>query len=267
MSRIASLFASKDKDKKIVSLFVTAGFPDPSSTAPLILELEKSGADMIELGMPFSDPLADGPTVQYASKVALDHGVNLDTIFDMVREIRASSSIPIVLMGYINPVLRYGLKRFFEKAGEAGVDGIILPDVPPGELDGVDELCAQYRIDPIYLVAPNTSDERMRIIDSKGKGFIYCVSVTGVTGTRDGSEISASIDSFINRVQANVTKNPVLIGFGIKNHEDARLIAKKSDGYIVGSALIDYIRSVYPEKDWLKKTGQFVHELKFGKQQ
>jgi len=263
-SRIVSLFNNRVNGQKIMSLFITAGYPDRTRTVELIGELESAGADIIELGMPFSDPLADGPTIQYASKVALDQGITINSIFEQVKEIRTHSQIPIVLMGYINPVLRYGLEPFFRKAAEVGVDGVILPDVPPGELNELTELCDTFGIDPIYLVAPNTSDDRMKLIDKASRGFVYCVSVTGVTGARDGREVSRSVESFIRRVTSNISANPVMIGFGIQCHEDAMAISAGVDGFIVGSALIDYIRSVYPDEDWIAQTGAFVRKLKSG---
>ncbi|MEX0681807.1 MAG: tryptophan synthase subunit alpha [Balneolales bacterium] len=263
-NRIARLFSNRNSDQKVMSLFLTAGYPSPDKTVELVLELEHSGADLIELGMPFSDPLADGPTIQYASKVAIEQGIHPDIIFDMVRNIRNKSDIPIILMGYINPVLHYGVEAFFDQAAKAGVDGIILPDVPPGEYPLIEKLCTDNRIAPIYLVAPNTPDERMQAIDRASKGFVYCVSVTGVTGARDGSEVSRSVQNFIQRVKKNVTHNPVLIGFGISSHQNAVQISREVDGFIVGSALIDYIRTVYPRKDWIQKTGAFVKQLKTG---
>ncbi len=264
--RIQRLFEKRTGPEKIMSLFLTAGYPDPSETVELVRELEASGADLLELGMPFSDPLADGPTIQYASKVALEQGVNLDSIFDMIVEIRKNSQIPIVLMGYINPVLRYGLEAFFYKAKASDADGIILPDVPPGEFPEIEDLCQKHGIDPIHLVAPNTSDSRMQEIDRASRGFVYCVSVTGVTGTREGDEVSRSVSGFIQRVRKNVTRNPVLVGFGIRSHADAMAVSSETDGFIVGSALIDYIRGIYPGPNWVKKTGDFVRELKYGSQ-
>ncbi len=263
-NRIQQLFQQRDPDHKIMSLFITAGYPDPAQTVALIRELESSGADMIELGMPFSDPLADGPTIQNASKVALEQGVHMDSIFGMVRELRRYSEIPIVLMGYINPVLRYGLEKFFQTASESGVDGVIIPDVPPGELPELTGLTDTCGIDPIYLVAPNTSDERMKTIDEYSRGFIYCVSVTGVTGARDGEEVDRSVRKFIQRVRTNVTKNPVLIGFGIRSHKDAMNISKEVEGFIVGSALIDVIDKYYPHEDWIARAGSFVKALRSG---
>lgn len=262
MNRLDQLFSNRVPDKKIMSLFITAGFPDKGSTVPLVLELASSGADIIELGMPFSDPLADGPTIQSASKTAIEQGVHIESIFQMVTDIRKQSQIPIVLMGYINPVLHYGLEAFFQKASETGVDGVILPDVPPGEMQDVANLCLKHGIAPVYLIAPNTPDHRMMEIDRASQGFVYCVSVAGVTGVRDGSDIEASVQQFIHRVKENVKKNPVLIGFGIRNHEDAIKISRNVDGFIVGSALIDYIASIHPDPDWIAKTGQFIRVLK-----
>lgn len=259
--RIQKVFKQRRPDQKVMSLFITAGFPDPSETVALMRELAASGADMIELGMPFSDPLADGPTIQYASKVALDKGVHLDMILEMVREFRSTSEIPVILMGYINPILKYGMEPFFHKASESGVDGIIIPDVPPGEFSEFTHLCETCSIDPIYLVAPNTSNERMATIDRASRGFVYCVSVTGVTGARDGEDINRSVRNFIGRVKKNVTNNPVLIGFGIRSHEDAMAISGEVEGFIVGSALIDVIRKYYPGKDWMQRVGDYVRSL------
>ena len=262
--RIQSVFASKKPDEKLMSLFITAGYPDLDSTVDLVIEFEKNGADIIELGMPFSDPLADGPTIQFASNVAIENGITMSKIFEMVSEIRKSSEIPIILMGYINPILRYGIDKFCKHASEYGVDGLIVPDSPIEESSKLSELSKKYNLDLIYLVAPNSTDERMKAIDKQSEGFVYCVSVTGVTGARSGEEISNSVDKFINRVTKNVTKNPKLVGFGIKNHKDAISISEKVDGFIVGSALIDTIRNNYPSKGWKQKTFSFVKELKFG---
>jgi tryptophan synthase alpha chain len=263
VQRISDLFEKKAKER-VMALFITAGYPEPAATASLILELEKSGADLIELGMPFSDPLADGPTIQYSSEEAIKAGTDLDMIFSMVREVRKSSEIPLVLMGYINPILHYGVNRFFENAAIAGVDGFILPDIPVEEAGLVDEHCERNGMALIYLVAPNTGDERMRLIDQKSQGFVYCVSVTGVTGARDGQQVADSVSRFIDRVKTNITKNPVLVGFGIRSHNDAVAISSGLNGFVVGSALIDVIRKNYPNSDWMERTSEFVHEIKFG---
>jgi tryptophan synthase alpha chain len=263
-SRIKSLFDNRTNDDKIMSLFITAGYPDLDSTVDLILGFEKSGADLIELGMPFSDPLADGPTIQYASNVAINNGITMKKIFEMVREVRKSSEIPIILMGYINPILRYGVKNFCKDAEESGVDGLIIPDAPLEESSIISESANAHNLDMIYLVAPNSTDKRMNMVDEQSSGFVYCVSVTGVTGARKGEEVAQSVERFIDRVTANVVKNPKLVGFGIKNHRDAQLISKKVDGFIVGSALIDTIRKNYPNKEWKENVFSFVKELKFG---
>jgi tryptophan synthase alpha chain len=263
-SRINSLFEKKKGDEKVMSLFITAGYPDLESTAELILGFEENGAELIELGMPFSDPLADGPTIQYASNTAIKNGITMEKIFGMVREVRRSSQIPIILMGYINPVLRYGVEKFCRDAEESGVDGLIIPDAPIEEASIISEKARQHHLNLIYLVAPNTTDERMRRVDEQSSGFVYCVSVTGVTGARQGEEVARSVDRFIDRVNANVTRNPKLVGFGIKSHEDAAVISKKVDGYIVGSALIDTIRESYPNKGWVQTVLEFVKKLKFG---
>jgi len=272
-NRLQTFFESRNtgqlKEKypnqdKVMSLFLTAGYPDLESTAELILGFEKNGADIIELGMPFSDPLADGPTIQYASTRAIQNGITMDKIFSVIREVRQSSDIPIILMGYINPILNYGIDSFCKSASESGTDGLIIPDVTLEESELIREPANSNGLSQIYLVAPNTNSERMRKIDEASDGFVYCVSVTGVTGARDGNEIARSVQRFINRVNENVINNPKLIGFGIRNHDDAKLISEQVDGFIVGSALIDEIRRNYPEKRWMENVFKFVKQLKFG---
>ncbi|MEX2600721.1 MAG: tryptophan synthase subunit alpha [Balneolaceae bacterium] len=263
-NRLTSLFSNRTPDDKIMALFLTAGYPDLESTVELVLGFEENGADIIELGMPFSDPLADGPTIQYASNRAIENGITMNRIFEMVRQIRAKSGIPIVLMGYINPILSYGVKEFFREAAAAGVDGLIVPDVTMEESPIIHQPAQTNGISLIYLVAPNTGSERMRRIDGESNGFVYCVSVTGVTGARDGDEVAQSVRRFIDRVNENITRNPKLVGFGIRSHEDATVISREVDGFIVGSALIDEIRTYYPEKGWKERVFQFVKQLKFG---
>ena len=263
-TRVQKLFKKKDSSEKIVSLFITAGYPELDSTVDLILGFEKNGTELIELGIPFSDPLADGPTVQYASNIAIENGITINRIFEMIKEVRKSSEIPIVLMGYINPILRYGVDRFCRDAAEAGADGLIVPDVPLEESSIIAESANNYHLDMVYLVAPNTTDERMQRIDSVSSGFVYCVSVTGVTGARSGDEIQTSVDRFIHRVHKNITRNPKMIGFGIKSYDDAQKISEFTDGFIVGSALIDTIRKSYPDKNWQNEVFHFVRSLRYG---
>ncbi len=263
-NRITQLFDSQGTYEKVLSLFLTAGYPDLESTVDLIFGMEKNGASLIELGMPFSDPLADGPTIQASSTKALKNGITMKRVFEMVQQVREKSEIPIILMGYLNPVLNFGVKQFCSEAKSSGVDGLIIPDLPPEESGIIEKPAANNGLALVYLAAPNTSDERMQLIDSKSQGFVYCVSVTGVTGAREGDEVSRSVTKFIGRVRKNITRNPIMIGFGIKSHEDAQKIAAKANGFIVGSALIDTIRNHYPAAGWKDEVFDFVHELKSG---
>ncbi|MEX2350921.1 MAG: tryptophan synthase subunit alpha [Balneolaceae bacterium] len=262
--RIQNLFKRQKEGDKVMSLFVTAGYPDIDSTTELVLGFEKEGADLIEIGIPYSDPLADGPTIQYSSQTALKNGITMDRIFASVREIRKSSEIPLILMGYINPILKRGIEKFCKEASESGIDGLIIPDVPPEESKLISAEASKNGLSLIYLVAPNTDDERMKEIDRLSEGFVYCVSVTGVTGARTGEELELSVSKFIDRVEKNVIRNPKLIGFGIRSHEDAKRITEKTDGFIVGSALIDSIRSSYPKEGWKSDVFKFVKKLKYG---
>lgn len=264
MNRIDTLFAAKKAGEKVMNLFITAGYPEKNSTPELILGMEKNGADMIELGMPFSDPLADGPTIQRSSNQAIANGVGINDIFTMVEEVRKHSQIPIILMGYINPVLQYGIEDFCKKAAAVGVDGLIIPDLILEEAELLEEPARAAGLHLIHLVAPNSSDERMQAVDTRSKGFVYCVSVTGVTGARSADEVQNSVDRFIDRVVTHVTENPKLIGFGIRSHQDAMRIAEKAQGFIVGSALINHIEDHYPSDGWQTSLFDFVHHLKFG---
>jgi tryptophan synthase alpha chain len=227
----------RERNEKALVLFLTAGYPRLDSTVPLSLELAQAGADIIELGMPFSDPLADGPVIQASSQQAIKNGITLSRILDQVKEIREHSDIPIVLMGYLNPILHYGEEQFFADARKAGVDGIILPEVPLEESDRFLSLTRKHHLADILLVSPATTDKRIREIDKISSGFLYCVSTTGVTGHSSIGDI----ESYVSRVKRNAKNNPVLVGFGIKTSEDAQRIAQHADGVIVGSALIQKI--------------------------
>lgn len=263
-NRLTELFKQHEGSSKVMSLFLTAGYPDLDSTVELILGFEENGTELVELGMPFSDPLADGPTIQYSSNMAIKNGVTIPKIFEMVKQVRRQSDIPVILMGYINPVLRYGVDAFCEEAAAVGVDGLIIPDVPLEEAEIITRSAKEHKLPMIYLVAPNTSDDRMHAIDTLSEGFVYCVSVTGVTGAREGDEVAQSVKRFINRVKKNIVRNPKMVGFGIKSYDDARRIAEDMDGYIVGSALIDTIKEHYPKPGWKDKVFDFVHSLKYG---
>jgi tryptophan synthase alpha chain len=238
MSRIAKRFENlRDRNEKALALFVTAGFPEHDSTPGLASLFEEGGCDLIELGMPFSDPLADGPAIQVSSARALANGVTLDSILEDVRSIREQSDIPLVLMGYLNPILRFGEKRFFAAAAASGVDGIILPEVPLEEFDRFSTLLNENTLEGILLVTPATPVRRIQAIDAASSGFLYCVSTTGVTGTRVGGDPAA----YLQKVKSHAHKNPLMVGFGISTPADARTYATVSDGIIVGSALIRFL--------------------------
>jgi len=217
-----------------LAMFLTAGYPSLNATRDLILALEDGGADLVEIGMPFSDPLADGPVIQGASTAALRNGVTLPWILDCVRQVRDRSSLPLVLMGYLNPILRYGEERFFRDAAEAGVDGVILPELPLEEWSHAAHRIAAAELSGILLVAPTTPPERVRTIDESSSGFLYCVSTTGVTG----SAVSRETLGDIRRIKSAVRKNPMLVGFGISSPEKASEFAEIADGVIVGTALL-----------------------------
>ena len=253
MNRLQSLLAERiARGEKSLAVFLTAGFPTKNATVGLVASLAAAGADIVELGMPFSDPLADGPVIQECSATALANGITLQQILDDVRAIRSSVSIPIVLMGYLNPILRFGVDRFFRAAGAAGVDGIILPEVPLEESGRFADYFTQTGISPILLVSPSTSSERMREIDARSGGFVYCVSRTGVTG----APVHQETKGYLSRAREHIVHNPLLVGFGIATPEDAARIATHADGIIVGSAFLKRL------KDDSRRAMQWVGELK-----
>lgn len=233
MSRIQQAF----QNGPAFIAFLTAGDPTLEKTLKYVKTIEKAGASLIEIGIPFSDPIAEGPVIQEASVRALKNHVSLKDIFKMVKEIRQESELPICLMGYLNPVFRYGYEAFFQKCQEVGVDGVILPDLPFEEKPEVESVASQYQVDVISLIAP-TSQKRIQMIAKEAKGFIYLVSSMGVTGTR--TNIDTDLDSIVNDIK-KVTDVPVAIGFGIHNEEQARTLSQKADGIIIGSAIVKLI--------------------------
>jgi tryptophan synthase alpha chain len=243
--------------KKALVFFLTAGFPEQDSTEGIAAALEQGGADILEIGMPFSDPLADGPVIQHSSAVALNNGVTLDCIFKSVAAIRSRSSIPLVLMGYLNPIMEYGPEKFFSQARASGADGIILPELPLEEVHRFKNLVESNRLSQILLVTPTTPPDRIRQIDSASSGFLYCVSTTGVTGSGHRSNIRAYLDI----VRRNATKNPLLVGFGISTPEDASGIAESADGVIVGSALLRLLGQKCSPADLAKWVRDFRESL------
>ena len=253
MSNIAKAF----ENGKAFVPFITCGDPDLDTTARCVVEMQKAGASLIELGIPFSDPTAEGPVIMEASLRALENGCTTDKVFDMVKRLRTelNVTVPMVFMTYANVVFSYGIERFCKKASEVGIDGIILPDVPYEEKDEFDGICKRYGIDLISLIAP-TSHERISMVAKEASGFIYIVSSLGVTGTR--SEITTDLDSIVDVVRKN-TDIPCAIGFGISTPDQAKKMADISDGAIVGSAIIKIIEKY--GKDAPIKVGEYVKSI------
>lgn len=254
MNRITNLFA-QPRSKLIP--FITAGYPSLDSTIPLVLAAEAAGADMIELGMPFSDPLADGPIIQKSSQIALSNGVTVKWILEQVSLIRRGGcEIPIVLMGYINPIMQYGWQDFIKDCKQVGVDGLIIPDLPPEECKKITDEMKKCDLIPIMLVAPNTPDSRITKISKISGGLLYCVSVLGVTG--DKSADNQDLIDYLMRVKKNSTA-PYVVGFGIKSPQDVELINQHSDGAVVGSALINAMEGA---ADPIEIASSFISMLK-----
>jgi tryptophan synthase alpha chain len=238
MARVGEKFRNlRTEGRSALVPYITPEFPVRGTTIPLVLALEEAGADLIELGVPFSDPIADGPTIQHSSAIALRNGITLRKVLDLAQQIRKKSEIPIVLMGYCNPFLRYGLLQFFRDARVAGVDGVIVPDLPPEEADEMIKVACRSGIGMTFLIAPTTPPERIRKIDRLSSDFSYCVSITGVTGARRNLGAKQELFSFLKRVDAN-TKKPFVVGFGISCPEHVREVCRYADGAVVGSALI-----------------------------
>ncbi|MDD8019056.1 MAG: tryptophan synthase subunit alpha [Bacteroidota bacterium] len=236
MNRISETFQKLQQQKKpAIVPYVTPEFPLKGTTVPLLLALERAGAAMIEIGIPFSDPLADGPTIQHSSEIALRNGATVLRVLELVKEARAQTAIPIILMGYFNPILYFGVEKFLTEAHHSGVDGLIIPDLPPEESKEFRELSKKYGVSNVFLIAPTSSEERIRVIDALSTDFTYCVSVTGVTGSR--SSFGNHFDEFLHRVKRN-TKKPFVVGFGIKGKEQVTMISSIADGVVVGSALL-----------------------------
>jgi tryptophan synthase alpha chain len=236
MSRLTQcLTALKKNNKKALVTFITAGDPDLATTEEMIHLLEDAGADIIELGVPFSDPMADGPTIQLSSERALAAGTTLTGILDTVRNVRRSSTIPVILMGYLNPIHAYGYKRFCVDAAAAGVDGVLLVDMPPEESEEFLDSANRHGLNVIFLLTPTSDTSRIAMVNKLGRGFIYYVTVTGVTGARQ--EISDTLAGELSRIKAEVAL-PIMAGFGISTPDQAANVAALADGVVVGSAIV-----------------------------
>lgn len=261
MSRLSKLIQHKmAQSEKILSVFLTAGYPEPEATAEIVFLLEAAGVDFIELGIPFSDPIADGPTIQESSQHALDSGMTLPGALHLVENIRRHSELPIVLMGYLNPMLKYGLPRLVDTAATAGVDGFIIPDLLPETSARIAPKFENALVGLNFLVSPNTDEKRVRKVAGLTCDFLYCVSVTGVTGVR--KSVSEETLAFLQRTRALADGTPCFAGFGIASGAVAAEIARHCDGVIVGSAVIKLLTGGEPFHLKLKRVSDFIAELK-----
>ena len=240
MNKLLKTF--QDKSKKVLSIYFSAGYPELEDTHRIMIALQEGGADLIEVGIPFSDPVADGPTIQGSNKIALDNGITLKKILVQINEIKEKIQIPVILMGYLNPIYQYGIKKFCEDCQKAGVSGLIIPDLPVNEYQNEYKLVfEEHQLANIFLITPQTSEERIREIDGISNSFIYMVSSASTTGAKKGVT-EDQIDYFI-RVQNMELKSPLLIGFGISDHQSFTQATTYANGAIIGSAFINVLKN------------------------
>lgn len=259
MSRLETRFSALHKESsKALVTFITAGDPDLSTTEQMIYLLEEAGADVIELGVPFSDPMADGPTIQLSSERALTAGTTLAGILEVVKRVRLRSQIPVILMGYLNPVYAYGYEKFCRDAAEAGIDGVLIVDMPPEESGELTALAKQYGVDVIFLLTPTSDASRIAAVNTLGTGFIYYVTVTGVTGARN--VVSASLAGELALLKKTISL-PIMAGFGISTPAQAAEVAKMADGVVVGSAIVKLFEE-YRGVELKTRLQKYVAELK-----
>ncbi|NCD71750.1 tryptophan synthase subunit alpha [Mucilaginibacter agri] len=256
MNRLNQLFNTKNKN--LLSVYFTAGYPELNSTVSIAEALEKAGVDFLEIGFPYSDPVADGPTIQHSSQVALDNGMNLNLLFEQLAELRSKVSIPVLLMGYVNPMVQYGVERFCQKAAEVGVDGVIVPDLPMYEYEMLyKDVFAKHGISNIFLVTPQTSEDRIRKIDGLSNSFVYLLSSASITGK--ALQLNNEVDTYFGRIKAMQLKNPTVVGFGIGDNAAFTKACEYNNGAIVGSAFVKYLGS---RKDYLEGINDFVKGLR-----
>ena len=256
MNRIDRLF--RERDSGILSVYFTAGFPDLEDTSMVIRELDRNGVDMIEIGMPFSDPMADGPLLQVCNQQALENGMTLKHLFEQLKTIRETVDIPLLLMGYLNPVLNHGMDKFCRHASDVGIDGVILPDLPVREYrNHYQEHFRKHGLHMIFLISPQTSEARIREIGSMGKGFIYMVSSASTTGVKNGFQ--AEQISYFERIRGMGLEQPRLIGFGISSRETYDQACRYAAGAIIGSA---FMKSLMAEGTIPDKVSRFIHQIR-----
>lgn len=238
MGRIEKLF--QQKQHRVLNVYCTAGYPELNSTKELMLALQQNGADLIELGMPYSDPLADGPVIQASSSVALENGMTISKLFEQLKDFRKDIHVPVLLMGYMNPVLQYGFERFCRDAAAVGIDGLILPDLPEYEFETeYGAIIKQHGLDFIFLVTPETSEQRVRKLDELSSGFLYAVSSSSTTG---GNKNMNDVSTYLQRLESFGLRNPVLVGFGIKDKSSFDMACKHAQGAIIGTAFIQALQ-------------------------
>jgi len=254
LSRIASVFSQSGR--KALIPYITVGYPTIEATLKVVPLMAQNGADIVELGIPFSDPLADGVTIQRSSFHALKNGVSPQLCLDVAKKLREKVAIPLVFMTYYNPVLHYGLEQFCSACVAAGIDGLIIPDLPPQEGGSLEAIARKKDIDLIYLLAPTSTEERIKLVAERSRGFIYLVSVTGVTGARD--RLPADLEVFVTRVKESV-RQPLCVGFGISTPSQAKRVARLADGVIVGSRIIQLMES---EDNFMPQVKDFIKELR-----
>lgn len=259
MSRIAAQFAQLKRDGRRGFIpFITAGDPDLVTTRALIIELAHAGASVIELGVPFSDPMADGPVIQRASERALKHDTSVADVLAVVADVRRETDVPIVLFSYYNPLLRYGHERLCVEAQRAGVDGLLVTDLAPEEAEEFAAMLKQHELDLIFLVAPTSTDARLRMVSARASGFIYAVSRAGVTGAQ--TEVSMEAERLVRRVRA-ITELPVAVGFGISSRAQVAEVGRYADAVVVGSALVAEIERHAGTPDLVARIGAFARTL------
>ncbi len=244
------------EDKKILSIYFTAGYPNLNDTVKIIQDLEKNGVDLIEIGLPFSDPLADGPTIQESSTAALKNGMHTALLFEQLKDIRKTVTIPLILMGYFNPVLQYGVEAFCKKCEEIGIDGLILPDLPLDVYqDEYESIFKKHGLINIFLITPQTSDARIKAIDEASEGFIYMVSSASTTGAKEGFGDEQA--AYFERIASMDLNNPQIVGFGISNAATFQQATKKAKGAIIGSAFIKHVT-----QKGVDHIAEFVHQIR-----
>lgn len=254
MNRIEALFSKKKNN--VLNIYCTAGFPNLASTNIILQALQNNGADIIEIGMPYSDPLADGEVIQASSHIALQNGMSIEILFEQLKDVRNEIKVPLILMGYMNPVMQYGIEKFCANAAEVGIDGIILPDLPLHEFEQeYKKMFEKYQLSFTFLVTPETSEERIKKIDSLSTGFIYAVSSSATTG--NSKPIEAQQSYFKKLQQMNLT-NPILVGFGIHNKQTFTAACTHTNGAIIGSA---YIKSLQVNTDIATTTSHFLKSI------